>query len=346
MENKVKKRVLINDIAKQLNVSIATVSLVLNGKAKENRISTALAERVLKHVEEVGYKPNQLAKSLRTGKTHVIGLIVEDISNPFFATVAWLIEKQAFARGYRIIYCSTNDDAEKTKDLISMFHDRHVDGYIIAPPEGVEKDINFLLKENIPTVLFDRSLPNLTADYVVVDGKTGMYDATCHLLNQGFSDIAFVTTRSEQVQMQGRMVGYKQALAERGKDHKIKRVSFEKIDPNTTNEIRDFILANSTCDAIIFANNSLTIHGLEAIKQLKMRIPEDMAIISFDDNDFFRLYSPEITVIEQPVESIVQHSIDILFKKLDGSSSDKKTISTITLSTSLIIRESSLRKKA
>jgi LacI family transcriptional regulator len=102
-----KKRTLIHDIARHLEVSIATVSLVLNGKAKEHRISDALAERVLKYVDEVGYKPNQLAKSLRTGKTHVIGLIIEDISNPFFATVAWLIERHAFARGYRCIAAPT-----------------------------------------------------------------------------------------------------------------------------------------------------------------------------------------------------------------------------------------------
>ena len=344
MEKKIKKRVLIHDIAKELNVSIATVSLVLNGKAKENRISTALIERVLEYVEQVGYKPNQLAKSLRTGKTHVIGLIVEDISNPFFATIAWLIEKQAFARGYRIIYCSTNDDAEKTKDLISMFQDRHVDGYIIAPPEGIEQDINLLLRENIPTVLFDRSLPALVADYVVVDGMTGTYDATLHLLEQGFSHVAFITTHSKQVQMEGRMQGYKKALLKYNQTGKIKRVSFEKNNPNTTDEIKEFILQNNQCDAIIFASNSLTVHGLEAIKQLELRIPDDIAVISFDDHDFFRLYTPEITVIEQPIESIAQQSINILLKKLDGNAPDDQETSSIILSSTLVIRDSSIRK--
>ena len=344
MEKKIKKRVLIHDIAKELNVSIATVSLVLNGKAKENRISTALIERVLEYVKKVGYKPNQLAKSLRTGKTHVIGLIVEDISNPFFATVAWLIEKQAFARGYRIIYCSTNDDAEKTRDLISMFQDRHVDGYIIAPPEGIEQDINLLLREHVPTVLFDRSLPSLIADYVVVDGMTGTYDATLHLLEQGFSHVAFITTHSKQIQMEGRMQGYEKALLKYNQTGKIKRVSFEKNNPNTTDEIREFILQNNQCDAIIFASNSLTVHGLEAIKQLELRIPDDIAVISFDDHDFFRLYTPEITVIEQPIESIAQQSIDILLKKLDCDSIDDQETSSIILSSSLVIRGSSIRK--
>lgn len=104
-------------------MSITTVSLVLSGKAKEKRISDVLAQRVLKYVDEVGYKPNQLAKSLRTGKTCVIGLMVEDIANPFFTTVTGLIEKKALARGYRIIYCSTNNDTAKTRDLLTVFQE-------------------------------------------------------------------------------------------------------------------------------------------------------------------------------------------------------------------------------
>mgnify|MGYP000403197892 CR=1 FL=1 len=142
--SELKKKILIHDIAKHLDVSIATVSLVLNGKAKEKRISDALAERVLKYVAEVGYKPNQLAKSLRTGKTHVIGLMVEDIANAFFAKIAALIEKKALARGYRIIYCSTNNDVAQTRDLLAMFQERHVDGYALAVPPGVEAEVRAL----------------------------------------------------------------------------------------------------------------------------------------------------------------------------------------------------------
>ena len=345
MSSKVKKRTLIHDIARHLDVSIATVSLVLNGKAKQSRISDALAQRVLAYVEEVGYKPNHLAKSLRTGKTHVIGLVVEDISNPFFATVAWLIEKQAFERGYRIIYCSTDNDTSKAKELISMFQDRHVDGYIIVPSEGLEEQISTILHENIPVVLFDRYLPELATNYIVVDGAKGMYEATQHLLDQGFSNIAFVTTDSKQTQMEARLEGYVQALQEHGRLQRIKRV-----DPTHSEdilaEIHSFIRENRDCDAIIFSTNYLSIYGLEVISQQKLRIPEDLAVVSYDDHDLFRLYTPAITVIAQPIENIAKNVIDILLNALKHQA-DRQTIpqQTVVLPTSLIVRQSSVRSK-
>ena len=164
-----KKKLSIVDIANSLNVSKTTISFILNGRAQEKRIGAELVERVLKFVEEVGYKPNPLAKSLRTGKSNIIGLMVEDIANPFFANIARLIEDRAYNNGYKIIYCSTDNNTDKTKDLIEMYRDRHVDGYIIAPPEGIEDDINSLVKAGFPVVLFDRNLENVNADYVVVD---------------------------------------------------------------------------------------------------------------------------------------------------------------------------------
>lgn len=347
MSTKVKKRTLINDIATHLDVSIATVSLVLNGKAKQSRISDALAQKVLNYVEEVGYKPNQLAKSLRTGKTHVIGLVVEDISNPFFATVAWLIEKQAFERGYRIIYCSTDNNPEKTKELIAMFQERHVDGYIIVPSEGIEEDVRTILREQTPTVLFDRFLPGLPTNYVVVDGGKGTYEATRHLLSQGFRNVAFVTTDSTQTQMEARLEGYVRALEEEQLPQEVKRVAVTKDTQRIIADIHQFLQKNPTIDAIIFSTNYLSIYGLEAISQLKLRIPEDVAVISYDDHDLFRLYTPAITVIAQPVEEIAKNVIDILLAGMEKPS-DKtaKPYQEIVLPTSLIIRQSSLRKLA
>jgi len=340
-----KKRTLIQDIAQQLDVSIATVSLVLNGKAKEHRISDALAERVLQHVEQVGYRPNQLAKSLRTGKTHVIGLIIEDISNPFFATVAWMIEKQAFARGYRILYCSTDNDTAKTKDLIAMFRERHLDGYIIAPPAGVEQEIEALLKSEIPTVLFDRYLPALPTDYIVVDGEDGAYQATRHLLEQGFTRIAFVSTESEQTQMNARLHGYQRAMHERALPLLVQRVplAFGGNHAQSVAELRRFLTENSTCEAAVFANNSLTLYALEAISELGLRIPQDLAIVSFDDNDLFRFYSPAITAVTQPVAALAEAAISVLLDKLSDDKAPATALQQLTLPLELIVRKSSLR---
>jgi LacI family transcriptional regulator len=344
----VKKRTLIHDIANHLNVSIATVSLVLNGKAKEQRISDALAERVLRYVEEVGYKPNQLAKSLRTGKTHVIGLIIEDISNPFFATVARLIEKQALTRGYRIIYCSTENDTTKTKDLITMFQERHIDGYIIAPPPGVDSDVSSLLHRDTPTVLFDRYLPELATDYVIVDGAAGIYQATQHLLAQGFSRIAYITTDSTQTQIAARLQGYQSALQEANMPELVKAIVLKFGDDEHEGmvaKIEEFIKDNPQCDAIIFANNSLCLYGLEAIGRLKLHIPNQLGIVSFDDNDMFRLLSPSITAIAQPVAAIAQDVISVLLERLQPDESTPQAPKNIVLPTTLIVRESSQRKR-
>jgi LacI family transcriptional regulator len=340
-----KKRTLLHDIARHLDVSTATVSLVLNGKAKEHRISDALAERVRHYVAQVGYQPNQLAKSLRTGKTHVIGLIIEDISNPFFATVAWMIEKQAFARGYRILYCSTDNDTAKARDLLAMFRERHLDGYIIAPPAGVEAEIEALLKSQIPTVLFDRYLPGLPTDYIVVDGEAGAYQATEHLLAQGFTRVAFVTTESEQTQMHARLLGYQRAVQARGLAPLVQRVAlaFGGSRAESVAELRRFLAENPTCDAVVFANNSLTICALEAIGELGWRIPQDLAVVSFDDNDLFRLYSPAITAVAQPVAALAEAAISVLLDKLRADKAPVAALRQLTLPPELLVRKSSLR---
>ncbi|MFD1875157.1 LacI family DNA-binding transcriptional regulator [Hymenobacter bucti] len=343
-----KKRTLIHDIARHLEVSITTVSLVLNGKAKEYRISDALAERVMQYVAQVGYRPNQLAKSLRTGKTHVIGLIIEDISNPFFATVARLVERHASARGYRVLYSSTDDSAAKAKDLIALFQEQHLDGYIIAPPAGVEAELEQLLKSGVPTVFFDRYLPGLATDYVGVDNAAGVYQATQLLLDQGVARIAFLTTESTQTQMAARQQGYTRAMQEAGQPAQVQHVPLNFDDDSVREQsiaaIHQFLQDNPACEAVIFANNSLATLGLEAIAQLGRRIPQELAVISFDDNDLFRLHSPTITAIAQPVEALAEALINVLLAKLSDERPAAAQPQTVELPVSLVVRGSSARQ--
>ncbi|NML66961.1 LacI family transcriptional regulator [Hymenobacter sp. RP-2-7] len=337
-----KKKILIHDIAQHLDVSIATVSLVLNGKAKEKRISDELARRVLTYVDEVGYKPNQLAKSLRTGKTHVIGLMVEDIANPFFATVAALIEKKALARGYRIIYCSTNNDPAKARDLLTMFQERHVDGYILALPNGLDAEVGALVRRDKPLVLFDRLLPGVSANAVVVDGATGMYQATQHLLAQGFRQVALVITQLGQTQMAARRQGYAQAMREQRRPELVYEISFPQEPEQMVQDLQAFFAAHPACDAVLFATNYLGVYGLEALRNLGRRIPDELAVISFDDNDLFRLYSPPITVVAQPMEAMAEDLISTLLAALDGPG-DTGRIVQLQLTPQLVVRASSVR---
>lgn len=335
----IKKKLSIVDIANELNISKTTVSFILNGRAKEKRISEELVEKVLKYVEEVGYKPNSLAKSLRTGKSNIIGLMVENISDHFFANIARYIEDRAYKNGYKIIYCSTDNDAAKTKELIAMFRDRHVDGYIIAPPVGVEEDIAALIKDELPVVLFDRFFPNVDSSYVVTDNLHATYNATKYFVDHGYKNIAFITFASHQTQMQARLDGYNKALKESGLQPHVKEVVFNQEAKEIIKPIAEF-LKDKHFDAILFGTNRIGVCGLKVISDKGLRVPDDVAVISFDDYDVFELYSPSITAIAQPIEEIADKVITILLNKLNTPPHNRKD-EKITLNTELVIRNSS-----
>ena len=322
-------------------MSITTVSLVLNGKAEESRISAALTQRVLSYVEEVGYKPNQLAKSLRTGKTNVIGLVVEDITNPFFAAVAGLIERKVVAQGYRILYCSTNNDPVKTRDQLALFQEQHVDGYILALPRGVEAEVQALVRRGKPLVLFDRTLPDVQANTVVVDGAAGTYAATQHLLAQGFRRVALITLQDSQAQMVARREGYTLALQEQHQPKLVLEIGYGQTPEQIIDQIQAFFQEHTACDAVLFATNYLGVYGLEALRRLNRRIPEQIAVVSFDDNDLFRLYSPAITVVAQPLEALTESIISTLLAAL--AHPGETALTQLQLTPQLLVRESSLR---
>ncbi|QEC75097.1 LacI family DNA-binding transcriptional regulator [Mucilaginibacter ginsenosidivorax] len=338
-----KKKLSIVDIANALNVSKTTISFILNGRAQEKRIGADLVEKVMKYVAEVGYKPNSLAKSLRTGKSNTIGLMVEDISNPFFASIARLIEDRAYKNGYKIIYCSTDNDTSKTQDLINMFRDRHVDGYIMAPPEGIEEDIESLIKDGMPVVLFDRHLPGVKTDVIEVDNLFSTYNATRHLMDQGFKNIAFVTFASHQTQMMDRVRGYQDAMKSNGlRPTIVKEIVFNQDEEQIMGPLRDFFKGNPDVDAILFGTNHIGTCGLKIMHEMGLKAPTDIAVISFDDYDVFKLHSPPITAIAQPVEEIADNVITVLLEKLNDRSSSPK-LQSIILKTDLKIRNSSLK---
>jgi LacI family transcriptional regulator len=338
-----KKAIVIGDIARHLNISVTTVSFILNGKAREKRISDELAEKVLKYVKEVNYSPNQLAQSLRTGKTNLIGLIVENISNPFFANVARLIEENAYKKGFRIIYCSSENNTAKARELIKVFRERKIDAYIITPTSGTEDDVKALLQENLSVVLFDRYFPDLPTNYVVVDNFQSTYNAIIHLIEQGYQRIAFITLKSDQTQMNDRLGGYKKAMEENHLKSYTSKILFQENSHDYIQHITRFLQKEKTVDAVFFATNYLGISGLEAIKNLDKKIPADIAVVSFDDHELFRLYSPSITAIAQPIEEISQQLIHILLKDIETGKEDKE-IKKIELSSNLLVRESSLKK--
>jgi len=334
-----RKKLSIKDIANELHVAKSTVSFILNGKAKEKRITDELAEKVLKFCEEKGYKPNQLAKSLSTGKTKMICLMVEKISDYFFSHIAFHLEALAYKNGYKIIYCSTENDLEKTRQLINLLRARYVDGYIITPPVGIEAEITALINDNLPVVLFDRHLPDILTDYVGLDNFKGTYDGIEYLVETKAKKIALVTLYSGQSQMTERHSGYIAAL----KKHRLKpvilKVSFENDMETNVKQCVQFIKDNPGIDAIVFATNYLALSGIKAINELGLNIPGDISVIAFDDHDVFNIYNPSISAIAQPLDEMAKQLFKTLLDKLENKVR-LKDISKVIIQPELILRGS------
>ncbi|MFN0256821.1 LacI family DNA-binding transcriptional regulator [Pedobacter ureilyticus] len=312
------KTLSIKDIALKANVSITTVSFIINGKAKEKAISDAVIKKVQKIIKESGYKPNQLARSLRTGNSNIIGLIVEDISNSFFSSIARLIEDKAYKKGYKIIYSSTENKIEKTKELISLFKNRKVDAYIISPIKGIEEDIQDLLNDNKPVILFDRNLPNINTSYVGANHFSASYQAVESFIKDGKQNIALVTTDIDVQQIVERFEGYKKSIIDHGlpyQDGLVLNIPFSQEEATTIKQIKE-LLQNRTIDAVLFATNYLAISGLKALKELEKKINESFSVIGYDDHEAFELHSPSISTIQQPLEEIAEAIIQLILAQL------------------------------
>jgi LacI family transcriptional regulator len=313
---------------------------VLNGKATEKRISEDLQKQIIRYAKKNGYQPNMLAKSLSTGKSKILGMMVEYISDPFFASIARLIEEKASALGYKLLYSSTENDTQKTKDLIRVYRESQVEGYIIAPPPGIEKEIKALAAGHTPLVLFDRFFPTVSTFNVVVDNCGGCYDATRYFISEGYKHIALVTLDVDQMQMSDRLKGYTQAVTEGERASVIYKVPFVISPEERKKTIVSFLKNNPGVDAVLFATNYLAISGIQAINELQIPIPGEIGVISFDDNTHFDLFTPSITSIAQPVSDISDAIMQLLWMQLNGDSTVRKRKETKVLATKLMIRKS------
>jgi len=313
------KKVSLKQVAEAAGVSSSTVSLILNGKARKMRISETLEKKVKRIAQKMGYHPNQLAISLRTGKSRMIGLVVESISGRFFASMAKVIEDEAEKQGYRVVYCSTENDPKKGADLIRMLSQRQVDGYLVTPTPGMEEEVIALFAANKPVVLLDSYYPGSEIPHVLVDNYMGAKLAAQHLVSKGLKRIGYVTIDLPMIQMQQREQGCQDVLREAGlrmNKQLILHVPYDLPIDKTIDKIAAFIKGPGRPKAIFFATNYLGLAGLEAIKKLGLRIPDDLSVICFDDEDIFRLYPPGISSIQQPVQEIAATAMQLLMDQL------------------------------
>lgn len=334
-----KKNISIKDIAGDLNVSITTVSFVLNGKAKEKHISKKVTERILDYVEKVNYKPNQAAQSLRTGKSKMLVFMVEDISNLFFANLARIIEDIANDSGYNIIYCSNENKDEKSSKLIGLLKNRNVDGFIIVPSPGIKNLIGELINENFPVILLDRYFLDFECNSVVIDYHQATFSATSHLVANNFKNIAFITTDSDQMQILCSLSGYENAIADSGLISHTLKIPHQGPHHKLKDSIKDFINNTKNTDAIFFATSDLARAGLELFKEMNIDLWNNLEIVIFDDNYFFEIYDPTITSIIMPLKAIGDNLMELMLKILNGQ---KNITEKIVLNTDLKIRKSSI----
>ncbi|MFT3827376.1 MAG: substrate-binding domain-containing protein [Chitinophagaceae bacterium] len=313
------KRVSLKDIANMVGVSPSTVSFVLNGKAKKMRISEAKASKILEIAHREGYQPNQAAVSLRTGKSNLLGLVVETISGNFFASLAKVIEDEAAEFGYRVVYCSTENNADKGQELIKMLSQRQVDGYIITPALGMEKDIRDLVAMRRPVVLMDSYIPDVNVPYVLVDNYGAVEIGMEHLIAKGYRRIGFITVDLDLIQLEKRNAAYYECLKKHAipaDDSLILKLSYRHNAQEAISYISSFIRNTKDLDVLFFATNYLGLLGLESIQQLNVNLPSDLAMISFDDHEVFRLFPRGITSIRQPVEEIARTAVHLLMEQM------------------------------
>lgn len=329
----------LNDIAKTAGVSVSTVSRVVNNKTKKYRISSETRQLVLNTAKKLNYRPNELARGLRLKKTHTIGLIVPDISNPFFAQVTRIIQTNSYQLGYSLIVCNTDENLNTEIEQIELLRSKGVDGFILMPVGLNYGHIEKLLIGNIPIVLLDRCFDELKTNSVVVDNYMGSYKATEHLINYGHKRIAIIQGLTSTYTNNLRLKGYLDAL-EKYKIKADQKLIVGKDFRRENGYIETKLLLNleNPPTAIFTTSDLITLGALQAIFEEKYNIPNDVSLVSFDDIDFAPYLISPLTTVRQPKELIGEMAVKLLIEdiKLKGKSEKKR----IVLPTSLEIRKS------
>lgn len=334
------KNVTIKDIAEKLGVSKALVSFVLSGKSKEKRISDRMTKKVLELAESMNYKPNYLAKSLRIGKSHTIALIIADISNPFFAKFARFLEIEASKYNYKVIFANSDEKKEKFSAELEVLKNGQVDGFILTPPIGSEKELLSLQEENIPFVVVDRFFKSVDSHNVIIDNYKAGYEATLRLIQNNCKNIAILNVNNQLFTMKERARGYQDALEENGikvNPSLIKHLQFSHDKQLIMKAIGEIIEEGT--DGLLFTTSKLTILGIECLRELGVSIPEDLSVISFDDMDAYKVTYTPISAIVQPIEEMSKEAIKILMKMIDGKYKNGE-YENIMLNVDFIYRES------
>lgn len=305
------KRTSLEDIAKKVGVSKATVSFVLNGKGDEFNISKEKQRLIKETAKELAYVPNFFAKSLRQGETKTVGVVVSDISDAFYAELSKTIQEELYHKGYNVFIVNTNEDKELEKNLMRELIQRSIDGMIIAPSNKIDPLIPILRETHIPVVFADR-VGDENADFVGIDNFEESRKLVS-VFSKKPSKLAILIRNNVQVMtIEQRIAGAEAACKEMGIECELVTLSIEQSNANET--IRK--LWEKGFDSFLALNTVAALRALAAIKNLNVSIPDQARLISFDDREAYAFVEPQITALKQPVREIGIVAVERLFTRL------------------------------
>ncbi|TQL84701.1 LacI family transcriptional regulator [Microbacterium saperdae] len=323
-----------NDVARVAGVALKTVSRYVNG---ETNINPQMAERIRDAITSLGYRRNLAAASIRPGRTsRVIGLVIGDLSNPYYSTIARAVESVVDAHGFLLTTASSDENGDRHDRLVDRLMEQRVDALIIVPPKNVARTWDQVPPPVPPLVLIDRPAPGVRADVVLADNAGGAFAATQELLAQGSERVAFVGDALTIYTMSERHRGYLSALEHAGAVHADALVHTRAHSLEDAAAIVTTLLENGSADAIFAANNRAAIGAVLAFRTLGRRVP----LIGFDDFEAAPLVTPAVSVVSQDVALMGRTAAELALSRIDGDSSEPTVH---TLDTRLILRGSELR---
>jgi LacI family transcriptional regulator len=321
-----------NDVARLAGVGLKTVSRVVNG---EPRVSEAMVERVRAAIDELGYSPHEGARLLRRGQTACIGLLLEDVANPFYSALAGAVEQVARANGFLLFTASSEEDAAQERELALAFCARRVDGLVIVP--AASADHRYLKPEidaGVVAVFVDRPAVGIAADAVLADNVGGTRAAVVHLLRQGHRRIGYIGDAAEIFTAAQRLRGYRDELVDSGLPFDESLVAMGHPEPHFVHAALDRMLAGpEPVTALIAGNNRATV---TVLRDLSTR-PQQLALVGFDDFELADLLNPGVTVVAHDPVALGKTAADLLFRRLQGY---RGPVQTIEIATRLVPRGS------
>ena len=310
------QKVNINDIATKTGLSITTVSRVLNGKAKQYRIGEESQQKIILAAKELNYIPNHFAANLRTGKSNTIALLVPSLNNPFFADLASTINAEVRKFGYITMISDSDENLEIEEIELQQVMSRNIEGLIIAPCGNSWEHIKQLHDQGLPVICIDRYFEELDIPYVSTDNYDGAYNATRHLIENGHSKITCIQGVQQSTPNRLRVKGFKDAMEHAG----IRNYTIVGDDFSVQNGYLETILLLQQQEwptAIFTFSNTIAMGCMKALKEMNIKIPDDISLITFDDHPYLDYLATPLSCIAQPVSDISKIAIKLLFSRIN-----------------------------